>query len=166
MEMKKLKLRLLFTTLITVSCCIAILGCDTKVDLEAERATVLRIDKEWSSAVAEGRDQDRIVSFWADDAVVYPPGFPAVVGKEAIRQYIAESFKIPGFSLGWVSTQVTVSPGGDFAYTTGKNHFIVNDSEGKPVTSYGKFVTVWRKEVDGSWKSVIDIWNAEPLSES
>ena len=165
MEIKKLRLRLLFTTLTTAFCCIAVFGCATKVDLEAERAAILRIDKEWSSVTAEGLDLDRIVSFWADDAVVLPPGFPAVVGKEVIRQYVAESFKLPGFSVGWVSTQVTVSPGGDFAYTTGKNHFTVNDSEGKPVTSYGKVVTVWRREVDGSWKCVIDIWNGEPSSE-
>ena len=166
MEIKKSRLRQLFTTLTTVSCCIAVFGCTTKVDLEAERDTILRIDKEWSSVTAEGRDLDRIVSYWADDAVVFPPGFSAVVGKEEIRQYVAESFKIPGFSIGWEAIEVTVSPAGDFAYITGKNHFTVNDSEGKPVTSYGKVVTVWRKGIDGDWKCVIDIWNGEPVSES
>jgi len=120
-----------------------------KVDIEAEQAAILKIDKEWASAASEGRDIERIVSFWADDATVFPPGFPAVVGKDAIRQYVSESLKIPGFSVGWESTEVTISPNGDFAYAVGKNHF-----------------TVWRKEADGSWKCVIDIWNEEPSPES
>ena len=141
-------------------------GCAKKVDIEAEQAAILKIDKEWASAASEGRDIERIVSFWADDATVFPPGFPAVVGKDAIRQYISESFKIPGFSVGWESTEVTISPNGDFAYAVGKNHFSFNDSDGNPITSYGKVVTVWRKEADGSWKCVIDIWNEEPSPES
>ena len=37
-----------------------------------------------------------------------------------------------------------------------------NDSLGQPKTEYNKGVTVWRKEADGSWKNVVDIWNADP----
>jgi len=165
MEHKKLVL-LLFTPFAMALYGLLIFGCATKVDLEAERAAVLQTDKEWASVAAEGSDLDRIVSFWADDAIVFPPGAAAVVGKDAIRQYIAESLKIPGFRVGWESTQVTISPSGDFAYAVGKNHFSFNDSEGNQITSYGKVVTVWRKEADGSWKCVIDIWNEEPSPES
>jgi len=39
----------------------------------------------------------------------------------------------------------------------------MNDKSGKPVKEYNKVVTVWRKEADGSWKNVIDMWNADPL---
>ena len=38
----------------------------------------------------------------------------------------------------------------------------VIDSLGNPVTNHGKGVTVWRKESDGSWKNVVDIWNEAP----
>ena len=60
-------------------------------DLDKERAAILEVDKQWASAVAEGRDIDHIVSFWADDATVFPPGVPAVVGKDAIRRFVQES---------------------------------------------------------------------------
>jgi len=165
MENKKCILRLLLALMVGLFS-LQMPGCAKKVDLETERAEILRIDKEWASVAAEGRDLERIVSFWADDAIVFPPRAPAVVGKDAIRQYVAGSLEIPGFSVGWESTQVTVSRSGDFAYAIGKNHFTFNDTEGNPITSYGKSVTVWRKDADGNWKCVIDIWNEEPSPES
>jgi ketosteroid isomerase-like protein len=36
------------------------------------------------------------------------------------------------------------------------------DSAGKPQTEDGRYVTVWRRESDGEWRCVIDIWNAGP----
>ena len=64
---------------------VGLTGCTTRVDVEKERAAILQTDKEWLAAALEGRDLGRIVSFWTDDAIVFPPGSAAVVGKEAIR---------------------------------------------------------------------------------
>jgi hypothetical protein len=49
------------------------------------------------------------------------PSQPTLVGKDAIRNYVAESFKLPGFAIEWETTQVTVAPHGDVAYATGTN---------------------------------------------
>jgi len=38
-----------------------------------------------------GASSERILSYWSDDAVVLPPGLPAVVGKAALRQYVEGS---------------------------------------------------------------------------
>jgi hypothetical protein len=38
----------------------------------------------------------------------------------------------------------------------------VNDPQGNPVTTYGNVVTVWRKDADGSWRNVVDMWNEAP----
>ena len=43
-----------------------------------------------------------------------------------------------------------------------QNQITCNDSLGKPITEFNKVVTVWRKEPDGSWKNVVDMWNGEP----
>jgi len=141
---------------------ILITACAKKADVEAELEKIMKTDKEWSSLASEGRDIDRIVSFWADDAIVYPPGAPPVNGKNAIRQYVTQSFKIPGFSIGWESSEIIVAKSRDFAYAVGKNHVTFNNSEGNRTTINGRGVTVWRKEADGSWKCIIDIWNEEP----
>jgi ketosteroid isomerase-like protein len=42
----------------------------------------------------------------------------------------------------------------------------MNDSTGKPVTQHNKAVTIWRKQADGTWKNVVDMWNANPKENS
>ncbi len=128
---------------------------------EADRVEILRLDKEWAAAAATGQDLDRILSFWSDDATIFPPGSPALVGKAAIRQFVATGFQTPGFSVTWQTTRLTVSPAGDFAYGVGPNRFTYQGPDGKLVTAQGKAVTIWRKEPSG-WKCVIDIWNDDP----
>ena len=50
-----------------------------------------------------------VMTFWADDAIVFPPASPAVVGSAAIREFVAKSFQTPGFSISWKTTTVAVS---------------------------------------------------------
>jgi uncharacterized protein (TIGR02246 family) len=130
-------------------------------DLEAERAALFRLDKAWAQAAA-ARDVEKVLSFWADDARVVPPGQPAVIGKEALRQYVSGGFALPGFSIQWETSDFVVSASGDVAYGVGTNTVTVNSPEGKPVTEHGRAVTVWRKDSGGAWKCVLDIWNAAP----
>ena len=130
-------------------------------DPETERSEIVRLDKEWAAAAADGRDMERILSFWSDDATVFPPGAPAVVGKDAIRRFVAAAVQMPGFSITWRTTQLTISPAGDFAYGVGPNRFTYSGTGGTLVTTYGKAVTIWRKDPNG-WKCVVDIWNDDP----
>jgi uncharacterized protein (TIGR02246 family) len=122
------------------------------------RDEIRRLDAEWSKA-AESRDLEKILSYWSEDASVFPPGSPALVGKAAIRAYIAHSLQIPGFRISWKTNEVSVSESGDLAYGIGTNRVSFDGPDGKPVTVEGKAVTVWRKDAAGVWKCVIDIWN-------
>ena len=122
------------------------------------RSEILRIDAEWSRA-AQSRDVDRVLPFWADDAIVFPPASPAVAGRAAIRDFVAKSFQTAGFSISWKTTTVAVSRSGDIAYTTGTNRVTFNAPDGTQVTVEGKAVAVWRRAKDGAWKCVIDMWN-------
>jgi ketosteroid isomerase-like protein len=126
---------------------------------------IKQADKEWLAAVG-AKDVDRTVSFWTDDAVVQPPGQPAVVGAAAIRKYVAEGFRQAGFSLTWHSSEPVVSSGGDMAYTLSSNQFTFQDPEGKLVTIRGKGVVVWRRQADGRWKCAVDSWNPEPEAQA
>ena len=136
-------------------------GCASAVNPEDVRARILQLDAEWSEA-AQTRDVDRIVSYWSDDATVLPPGGPVVMGKAAIREFVAKSFENPSFRISWKTTDVVVSAGGDFAYGIGTNRVNVTTPDGTPVAVDGKAVTVWRRQKDGSWKCVVDIWNETP----
>ena len=72
-----------------------------KSDIDAEKARVLRRDAEWVLVASEGRDIERILSFWTDDAVVLPPDLPAIIGKAPCVSTSKAVCKFPDFgSLG------------------------------------------------------------------
>jgi len=131
-----------------------------KLHLASERTRLLQRDAEWATAASEGRDLERILSYWTDDAVVFAPGLPAVVGKDALRQYVQASMQIPGFRISWTSTDVTFSPDGKLAYIFSRNAVTMNAADGTPATSEGRAVTIWRRESDGQWRCAVDIWNS------
>ena len=81
-----------------------------KSDIDAEKARLFRRDAEWVLAASEGRDIERILSFWTDDAVVLPPGLPAIIGKAALRQYVESSLQVPGFRITWSTDEAVLSP--------------------------------------------------------
>lgn len=137
---------------------VACVGCASAVRPEDAQSQILRLDAEWSRA-AQARDVDRVISFWADDAIVLPPGGLPVVGKLAIREFVVKSFGMPGFSISWTTTGVVVSRGADLAYATGTNRVTFTGPDGRQVMVDGKAVTVWRRGKAGMWKCVVDIWN-------
>ncbi len=129
-----------------------------KVDVEAERASLLAADKAWSQMVS---DMDKVTSVLADDAVFLGEGMPKITGRAAIRQAWMDMSKAPGFSIGWVPEGAVVAQSGDLGYTFGSNEIGANDAKGARVTTKGKYVTIWRKQADGSWRAVVDIGNGD-----
>jgi len=133
-------------------------------DLEAERQAILAADEAWLAAAGR-KDVDQTVSYWTDDAIVLPPDMPALRGKAAIRDYIAGGFATPGFTVSWKSEEITVASDGKLAFQLATNQFTALDATGTLRTAHGKGVVIWRKEPDGAWRSVVDIWNGAGSSE-
>ena len=131
------------------------------LNLETEKARLLERDAEWALVASEGRDVERILSFWSDDAVTFPPGMPAVIGKAATREYVKASLQIPGFRITWTSSDVHFSPDGQLAYMFSRNEVTMIGPDGTPMRLAGRAVTTWRCESDGVWRCVVDIWNSE-----
>ena len=50
---------------------------------------------------------------------------------------------------------------GNPSRTWGEWTFISADDQGSPQESHGKYVFVW-KQVDGSWKVAVNMWNDNP----
>lgn len=129
-----------------------------KVDLEAEKAALLATDQAWSQSTG---DLEKLTSFLADDAVFFGEGMPRISGKAAIAQAWGEMMKLPGFSIRWTAEGAAVGAGGDLGYTFGSNEISFDDAKGARVATRGKYVTIWRKQADGSWKTVVDIGNSD-----
>jgi len=142
---------------------ISVVSCATPAfDPASESQKLLRRDAEWADLASAGKDVERIVSYWSDDAIVIPQGQPIVEGKAAIRAFVTSSLQIPGFKIHWVSEGPVFSPDGKLAYMRGRNTMTVPGANGALVTLVGRGITIWRLEPDGQWRCVVDIWNDPP----
>ena len=142
-------------------CMIILCSCNNQqVDKDAEEKKLMDVSREWSKLAAAGDTTETMFSYWAEDAVVMPPGQPPYKGKAAIREMVMGTTHIPGFKISWEPLSAHVSENGDLAYMIEQNQITVNDSLGHPITETNKAVTIWKRQADGSWKNVVDIWNA------
>ena|SRR5437868_5607573 len=110
------------------------------------------------AAAASHGNVDGMVSFYADDAILMPPGAPVMNGKAAIRQFWSGLT-----SLGAIDAKLTtddVIQSGNLAAETG--HFelsITPQGAPNPIKDNGKYLVVWRND-GGEWKIVRDIFNS------
>ena len=113
--------------------------------------------KDWS-----GKDADRIAAHYTDDGNVMIPNSPTMAGKDAIGKAMKQALADPNWSLSLQPVQVEVSSGGDLGYIRGTYVLTATDPTiKKAVTEKGRFVTIFHKEANGSWKAIQDINNAE-----
>lgn len=128
--------------------------------IDAGAKALAKLDDEWARAAA-AKDIERIASYYADDAIAYPPNEPAAVGRDAARKVWATMLSVPGFTISWKTTHAGMATSGDLGFTAGTYEAASQGADGKKVTASGKYVCTWRKGSDGSWKAIHDIWNAD-----
>jgi ketosteroid isomerase-like protein len=117
------------------------------------------LEAAWSK-VAGTKDVDRIVSYYADDASVFPPNGPIAKGTDEIKKVWTGLVGAPGFSISWETTTAVAAKSGDLGYTSGTYQLSMSGPDGKPISDKGKYVTVWRKTA-GKWKVIADIFNSD-----
>jgi uncharacterized protein (TIGR02246 family) len=117
-------------------------------------------DEALTEAIAD-KNLERIVSFYADDASILPVQEPIVTGREAIREEWEQALAIPGFSGSATTTKVDVSRAGDLGYTQGIFSTEMELIDGTTGTERGKYVAIWKKQADGTWKVAIEISNTD-----
>jgi len=144
---------------------IALLGCaHPPFDPDAEAHKLLQRDAEWSEVASAGKDVEKTISYWSDDAVVIPQGQPSIEGKAAIREFVTASFHTPGFSIRWKSEKPQFSADGKLAYMRGTSTTTVPGPNGSTMTLQGRAITIWRLDADGQWRCVVDMWNDPPAA--
>jgi ketosteroid isomerase-like protein len=99
----------------------------------------------------------------ADDGIVF--GTPQlVVGPEAIRSYFAAEGT--STSLTWRPVYAVVAGSRDLGFTIGEYIATGRGPSGAAVQRFGKYLTVWRLQRDGSWKFVVDGGSPSPARDS
>ena len=138
---------------IAIAAAAALMGCQQRATEEDSAEALMQVSRDWSRAAQAG-DMDKVAAFFADDAVIIASGEKPVRGKAAIRAYLDQAQKIPGFAIRWEPLEGKVS--GDMGYLLERTHITMTGPQGNPVTQAFQAVTVWRKMPDGSWKNVVD----------
>lgn len=144
---------------ILFACAIVVASDVARAAGEDENAKALMaVDNDWLKA-AVARNVDDVASFYAEDGVVYPPNEPIAVGRAAARKLWAAYFADPSFQISWKTTSAEVV--NRTGWTVGTYQASYNGPDGRPVMENGKYVTVWRKGADDTWKAIHDIWNSD-----
>jgi ketosteroid isomerase-like protein len=101
-------------------------------------------------------------SWFATDGVALGNGKAPMIGQVAIAK--SANWSPTAYQLTWTPTDAQMGPSGDMGYTWGHFEGRSKDSSGNPVLNSGRYMTIWRKEPDGSWKVVLDAGADEPAS--
>jgi uncharacterized protein (TIGR02246 family) len=105
-------------------------------------------------------DTAAMMTIYAPDAVVLPSGMPEARGRAAISQMNAGMFSM--FSVAeasFRSTDLIVT--GDYAIETGAYRMTMKPKTGPAMPDTGKYISVWQRQTDGSWKMIRDIFNSD-----
>ena len=116
------------------------------------------IDKgnaEWIEAWEKG-DPERIAAIFTDDGIMLSQGGKVFKGRQQIleRQKAAMQSVTPPVKVSVITVKIWLD--GDTAYETGKYKYEYTE-KGKPATEEGRYVTMWKRQGDGSWKLTMDM---------
>jgi ketosteroid isomerase-like protein len=125
----------------------------------ASLAPVVEAEHAFATYSIEHGMKDAFLHFAAPDAVIFRR-----TPVNAIETW-TQTNPAPTGLLTWWPTYADVSRAGDLGWTTGPYEFRDNPTDKEP-SGTGHFVTLWRKQTDGSFKFVLDfgIRHAAPAS--
>jgi ketosteroid isomerase-like protein len=139
---------------------LSISSSEKTTDTQPVEQVLRELDAKWAKAAAS-KDVDQTIAFYSDDAIVLPPNAATATTKEAIRNSWKEMLASPGFIISWQPTRVRVGKAGEMGWVSGTYQATMNDANGKPVNDRGKYLEVWEKQSDGTWKCRADTWNSD-----
>jgi ketosteroid isomerase-like protein len=160
------RMAVLFPIALVIGCA----GSDTAETAEtgaAEDPAVVRqaIEQANAEVVAamKAGDAAKIISYYDAETIVMPSEMPVHRGQQANLTNLTEfltAVTVTDFSL----TTEDVMVKDDIAIETGSNTMTIQPKQaGAPAMGpdKGKYLAVWKKQADGSWKKVRDIWNSD-----
>ncbi|MGE5563573.1 MAG: YybH family protein [Bacillota bacterium] len=153
--------------LATAAAALMLGGCDkaqTKkaADPDSVKQAIKADEAKWNKDI-QAKDTQAIGEHYADDSFFVAPGVAPTEGSTPIRQIFANASTDPAFELHFSADKIDVASSGDLAYSRGKFSEKYTDKKtGKVMSNSGTYLTVYKKQDDGSWKVVEDFAAADP----
>lgn len=127
-------------------------------DVAADQAAIRQVWVDYAHAVETG-NVDAYMSLWMAGGVQMPPNVPPNIGLDMIRANTGVGKRSGTIVMNIDPQEITVL--GDWAYTRGM-YTVDSTPTGGGATGHvdGKFMTILRRQADGSWKIYRDIFNS------
>jgi uncharacterized protein (TIGR02246 family) len=130
---------------------------------DEDKANVRAVDAQWAQAATAG-DGAAIAALYTTDAVLLPPGEDMVKGESAKKYWVDFA---NGFTGPTELNTMAVEGGGNVATAVGTYTMALTPRKAgaKPLPKEeGKYLEVLKRQDDGSWKIIYDMWspNAPP----
>ena len=125
-------------------------------DIAQVRKAIENGNLKFGEAVRQGNGA-AIAALYTDDATLMPPNSEMINGKSGI-----EAFWKGGLEMGIrdaVLTTVEVLGMGDLACEIGQYKLKIQPGGQAALEDNGKYIVIWKRQADGSWKLHVDIWN-------
>jgi ketosteroid isomerase-like protein len=133
-------------------CALSVQAQKAKVDAGAELRSLVETEREFSKTSATEGTRAAFLMFLDDEGIVFQPG--PINGKKSWSER-----KPSKGLLTWQPVYADISRAGDLGYTTGPWEFRKGNPDEKPV-AYGDYMTIWKRQPDGTWKFVLDFGNS------
>ncbi len=146
--------RMLSATIGFAACACA--GGANSVDNQEQ---IMEADLAFGRATAE-MGVDGWVSYFADNGIQFQGG-GIVSGHASIRAMMEPAFADSTYTLTWEPVLAEVSESGDLGYTVGRFESRRVGADGEPVVGAGSYVTIWRRDTDGTWKVALAVANPD-----
>lgn len=130
-----------------------------EMDIAQVRQTIEEANVKFGTIVQQG-DAEALAALYTEDATALPPDGEMIQGRQAIEALWNGVFQMGMKEV--VLTTVDVFGTGDLAYEIGWADLKFQPEGQEPISQKAKYVVVWKKSADGTWKLHVDIWNAAP----
>ena len=128
--------------------------------MAAELDAINRTVQEYTGTINSG-DLNQWLGTLTDDVVCLPPDQRMVSGKKAVRPWIKKTFFDP-FEMKFNFSFDELEVFGSLAFARGRYTLSLTPKTGGSTTKIrGKFIDIFRRQSDGSWKFARIIWNSD-----
>ena len=132
---------------------LAIVGCQSGEQTPPDPNVLILVDMEFSKMSKENGLSEAFIFFADQDVVKLGQGSFPIVGKSKLSEAYA-SLDDSKMSLIWEPLKAELAKSGELGYTYGKYYFTTIDSVENTTTGY--YISIWKKQADGTWKYVLD----------
>ncbi len=122
-------------------------------------AFLFDLERKFAAAVAEGGGAT-FASFFDKNGVTLENRQAPLIGQAAIAAHTTWSAST--YQLTWTPDGGELSPAGDMGYTWGHYQGRAIGHAAGAAVEHGRYLTVWKKEPDGTWKVLMDSSNEDP----